>query len=71
MKLKRMKERNLAMDTIFCYRIIRFRMNGKPRTIKKGLSLEEAQKHCSREDTKGQGWFDGYELMKGVKLCAK
>lgn len=43
------------------YKIVRFRFNGAGRTIKRGLSLEEAQAHCSREDTRGDGWFDGYE----------
>ena len=43
------------------YKIIRFRFNGNNRTIKTGLSLEEAQEHCRREDTQGKDWFDGYE----------
>jgi len=42
------------------YKIIRFRFNGTNRVIKRGLSLEEAQAHCSRDDTRGDGWFDGY-----------
>ena len=51
-----------------CYRIIRFYRNGRrPRTIRNGLSKTEAQAHCSREDTHGPGWFDGYDLMKGVQ----
>jgi hypothetical protein len=25
-----------------------------------GLTLEEAREHCNREDTHGDGWFDGY-----------
>jgi len=29
--------------------------------IATGLTLEEAQEHCSCNDTKGEGWFDGYE----------
>lgn len=28
--------------------------------IETGLSLEDAQAHCQREDTHGEGWFDGY-----------
>lgn len=49
------------------YRIIRFYRNGhKQRVMRKGLTLKEAQAHCSREDTHkkdSQGnviWFDGY-----------
>jgi len=43
------------------YKIIRFRFNGSNRTIKKGLSLEQARAHCQDEKTSGNGWFDGYE----------
>lgn len=59
------------------YRIIRFRFNGAPRTIKTGLTLAEAQRHCddpqtsSRTRTKGRRipgtWFDGYDYMRGCK----
>ena len=45
------------------YKIIRFReaFDPSPRTIKKGLTLEEAQAPCRRDDTHGDGWFDGYD----------
>jgi len=45
------------------YKIIRFKeaFDPRPRTIKKGLTLEEAQAHCRRDDTHGDGWFDGYD----------
>lgn len=46
------------------YKIVRFRQNGEPIVRQTGLTLEEAQEHCSREDTHGDGWFDGY--MKEV-----
>ena len=49
------------------YRIIRFRQNGKPRTIRSGVTLAEAQEHCPREDTHGPGWFDGYDYIKGYR----
>jgi hypothetical protein len=43
------------------YKIIRFKFNGNNRIIKRGLTLEEAKEHCSREDTHGKDWFDGFE----------
>ena len=52
------------------YRVIRFyRADGKrPRTITNGLTLAEAQAHCQRSDTRKDGvYFDGYDLMQGVK----
>lgn len=54
------------------YRVIRFRFSGKARTIRQHLTLTEAQAWCKRPDTSshstGRGsWFDGYDLMKGVK----
>lgn len=44
------------------YKIIRFYQdeNEENNTIKTGLTLDEAQEHCQREDTHGIGWFDGY-----------
>jgi hypothetical protein len=50
-----------------CYRIIRFHEDGRPRTIRNGVTLADAQAHCSDPKTHGPGWFDGYDLMKGVK----
>lgn len=52
------------------YRIIRFRFNGSPRTIRNNVTLTEAQNHCKRPETSshstGAGaWFDGYDYMKG------
>lgn len=45
------------------YKIIRmYRDFDRPsKVVLEGLSLEEAQAHCRREDTRGEGWFDGYE----------
>ena len=50
------------------YRIIRYRQDGYTRrTIRSGVTLGEAQEHCSRADTKGDGWFDGYDYIRGYK----
>lgn len=43
------------------YMIKRFRFNGGSEVIKTGLTLDEAQEHCNRDDTSGDGWFDGFE----------
>ncbi len=42
------------------YEIVRFHFQGDNEVIKTGLTLEEAQEWCQREDTHGDGWFDGY-----------
>ena len=49
------------------YKIVRMYADGRhARTIKTGLTLEQAQEHCSREDTHAKDkfgnviWFDGY-----------
>jgi hypothetical protein len=43
------------------YKIIRFSFKGNNRVIKRGLTLEQAQEHCSKDSTSGEGWFDGYK----------
>ena len=45
------------------YKIIRFFQDSeKPnKVILTGLTLEQAQNHCSDPDTSGDGWFDGYD----------
>ena len=57
------------------YKIIRNRFRGPSRVIKRGLTLEEAQAHCQRPDTRKAitkvwpdgstfehvEWFDGYD----------
>lgn len=49
------------------YKIIRFRRkSGRQSVIRRGLSLEDARAHCSREDTHKRDkynnviWFDGF-----------
>lgn len=45
------------------YKILRFYRSGrKPKVIKRGLSLEDAQAHCKDPATRKAGvWFDGYD----------
>lgn len=44
------------------YKIVRFYQDDRPsEIIVRGLTLEQAQAHCQRDDTHGEGWFDGYE----------
>jgi hypothetical protein len=51
------------MSTEDTYKIVRFyQADGyDPNVIVRGLTLAQAQAHCQREDTHGEGWFDGYE----------
>jgi hypothetical protein len=57
-----------AMTRASTYEIIRFYTDEKdPRhltVIRSGLTLDEAQEHCKREDTHGEDWFDGYEVSR-------
>ena len=48
------------MDTYTVYRFFQDDTLEKE-VIDEGLTLEEAQTHCSGPDSKGDGWFDGYE----------
>jgi hypothetical protein len=42
------------------YTIVRFKFNEGHEMIKEGVTLEEAQEHCERDDSRGEGWFDGW-----------
>jgi len=46
------------------YNIVRFHFKGKEEVIDYGYTLEEAQEHCQREDSHGEGWFDAYREAK-------
>lgn len=54
---------NRQQESDATYRVERYYRDTwfEPRkVVKRGLTLEEAQAHCKREDTRGEGWFDGY-----------
>ena len=61
------------------YKVIRFYFNGGSRTVRSGLTLQQAQDHCglaesssrtcqgskAKARTKSRGpWFDGYDTIK-------
>jgi hypothetical protein len=45
------------------YEIVRFRFKEDNEVIETVGTLEEAQEHCNREDSHGDGWFDGYRKV--------
>lgn len=58
------------------YSIVRHYDNGKHRTIRKGLTLEDARAHCSSPKTSSStggfsdykgSWFDSYKLTVNVE----
>jgi hypothetical protein len=52
------------MMTEKLYNIVRFHFQDEERIIERGVTLEEAQEHCNREDSEGEGWFDAYRERK-------
>lgn len=45
------------------YKIVRYYIDGKKRTMDTNLTLKEAQAHCQDKATRKEGeWFDGYTL---------
>lgn len=48
-------------DTL--YKIVRFKFDEPNEVVRTGLTREEAEAHCSREDTRGDGWFDGFDVQ--------
>lgn len=50
----------MRVTLVDTYKIVRFHFDSENEVIDRGLTLEEAQEHCNRDDTKGEGWFDGY-----------
>ena len=51
----------MSSDREYC--IVRFRMNGGSEVVAVDLTQEQAVEHCRRADTRGDGWFDGFDLM--------
>ncbi|MHC4592891.1 MAG: hypothetical protein ACYS8L_09385, partial [Planctomycetota bacterium] len=65
---------------VMSYQIVRFRRtsNGRPRIIRRGLTLEEAQEHCGRPETSGKKLTCGkcdrrfsQETHSGRSLCCR
>lgn len=48
------------------YKIVRMYYDERPsETIRRGLTLEQAQRHCRDPSTREKGvWFDGYDEDK-------
>jgi hypothetical protein len=42
------------------YKVKRFKLRGKARTLHSGLTRVEAEAHCEGDSTSGPGWFDGF-----------
>jgi hypothetical protein len=42
------------------YKIVRHYKDKPSHIVHTGFTLEQAQEWCKREDTHGEGWFDGY-----------
>lgn len=58
----------MPKDLSNTYRIVRMFFDDRPtKIVVRGLTLEQAQTHCRRDDTHGgstddgSAWFDGYE----------
>ena len=47
-------------DTDRTFEVVRFRFEQPSEVIKTGLTLDEAQEWCQRDNTRGADWFDGY-----------
>lgn len=51
-------------DSDVTYKVVRLHFDENHPDHRKvmatGLTLEDAQEWCQREDTHGDGWFDGY-----------
>ena len=45
-------------------RVYRPDLNKASKIIKRGITLDEAQKHCNDESTATTTWFDTYTLAK-------
>jgi hypothetical protein len=44
------------------YKVVRYRFHADNETIISGVTLAQAQEWCQRDDTHGDGWFDGYTV---------
>ena len=53
------------------YKIVRYFQKGKSRTIQRGLTLEEAQAHCSDPGTSSQRKVLGGRMVKQSRAAAE
>jgi hypothetical protein len=54
------------------YEIVRFHRGDTPSTVVKVVdTLEEAKEWCSRDDTHGDDWFDGFREIPDYGLGGK
>ncbi len=54
------QRRQATEDYQKTYKIIRYTQGDSKEVRRTGLTLAEAQAHCSDPSTKGEGWFDGW-----------
>lgn len=57
------RPRRSEMTDETLYEIVRFRFKEHPEVLERNVTLEYAQEWCERDDTHGEGWFDGYRQM--------
>ena len=60
--------RDRTLDAPQKYKIVRHHFKKENEVIVRDLTLEQAQAHCERDDTHGDGWFDDYteDIAGGV-----
>jgi hypothetical protein len=53
------------IPVVTTYRIVRYFREDRPaEVIQTGLTLQQARRHCGREESQGEFWFDGYRAER-------